>query len=150
MTAKSAFRLRLAHAESDAETAACFPAMRALRTHLKDEAEFVARVRRQREAGYRLLALWEGPRAVACAGYRIAENLVRGPFVYVDDLVTLESERSKGLGKRLLDAVNDEARRLGLRHIVLDSGVANARGHRFYFREGFIVRGFHFAHALED
>lgn len=141
--------LTLGHAETDAQIVACFPVMRELRTHLTDTAEFLARVRRQQKDGYRLLALWRGEHPVACAGYRVAENLVRGPFLYVDDLVTLESERSKGLGKRMLDAVTDEARRHGIRHIVLDSGVANARGHRFYFREGYVVRGFHFARSLD-
>lgn len=141
--------LTLAHADTDARIAACFPVMRELRTHLTDVAEFVARVRRQQKGGYRLLALWRGEHAVACAGYRLAENLVRGPFLYVDDLVTLESERSLGHGKRLLDAVSEEARRAGIHHVVLDSGAGNARAHRFYFREGYIIRGFHFARTLD-
>jgi len=141
--------LTLAHAETDAAIEACFPVMRELRTHLADAAEFLARVRRQEKDGYRLLALWDGTRAVACAGYRVAENLVRGKFLYVDDLVTLAAERSKGLGERLLKAVEDEARRQGLPNIVLDSNVQNSRAHRFYFRTGFTIRSFRFSRALD-
>lgn len=145
----SAPTLKISHAESDAEIAACFPVMRELRTHLADAEEFVARVRRQQDSGYRLLAIWDGDRAIACAGYRVNENLVRGPFLYVDDLVTASTARSQGLGAQLLAAVEEEARARGLQHIVLDSNVQNGRGHRFYFREGFAIRSFRFARALE-
>jgi len=79
----------LRHAESDAEIAACFAAMRELRPHLADAAEFVGRVRRQQADGYRLLAAWRGQTAVGLAGYRVTENLIHGRFAYVDDLVVL-------------------------------------------------------------
>jgi GNAT superfamily N-acetyltransferase len=141
--------LRLAHAESDAEIAACFPVMHELRPHLADADELVARVRRQQREGYRLLALWDGDRAVGCAGYRVSENLVRGPFLYVDDLVTASEARSHGLGAQLLTAVEAEARVLGLHNIVLDSNMQNGRAHRFYFREGFAIRSFRFARSLD-
>lgn len=139
----------LRHAESDAEIAACFPVMRELRPHLADADELVARIRRQQREGYRLLALWDGDRAVGCAGYRVTENLVRGPFLYVDDLVTASEARSRGLGAQLLTAVEAEARALGLHTIVLDSNMQNGRAHRFYFREGFAIRSFRFARTLD-
>jgi 5-(carboxyamino)imidazole ribonucleotide synthase len=43
--------------------------MAQLRPHLTSEEEFVARYRRQRADSYRLLALHEGPRVLALAGY---------------------------------------------------------------------------------
>jgi ribosomal protein S18 acetylase RimI-like enzyme len=141
-------QLRLAHAETDAEIAACFPTMRELRTHLSDAEELVTRVRRQQRDGYRLLALWDGDHAVACAGYRISENLVRGAFLYVDDLVTAADARSRGLGAKLLAAIAAEARSRGLQNVVLDSNVQNGRAHRFYFREGFAIRSFRFARPV--
>lgn len=141
--------LRLAHADSDAEIAACFAVMRELRPHLAGADELVARVRRQQREGYRLLALWDGDRAVACAGYRVTENLVRGPFLYVDDLVTASDARSRGLGARMLAAIAAEARARGLRTVVLDSNLQNGRAHRFYFRQGFAIRSFRFALSLD-
>ena len=83
----------LRHAESDAETAACFPVMVRLRPHLANADELVARVARQRAAGYRILSAWRDGVPVGLAGYRIEENLIHGRFVYVDDLVTAEGER---------------------------------------------------------
>ena len=48
--------LELRHAETDGDIAACFAVLRQLRPSLEDAAELVGRVRRQQEAGYRLLA----------------------------------------------------------------------------------------------
>ncbi|MEO8714577.1 MAG: GNAT family N-acetyltransferase, partial [Acetobacteraceae bacterium] len=97
----------LRHAESEAEIAACFPVMHELRPHLVDAAELVERVRRQQADTYRLLAAWRGQAAIGLAGYRVTENLIHGRFVYVDDLVVLESERRGGFGALLLDGVTE-------------------------------------------
>ena len=126
----------LRQAEDDADIRACFPLMRQLRPHLASADEFLARVRRQNAGGYRLLVAWEHGVPVALAGYRPAETLVRGGFLYVDDLVTAETARGYGLGARLLRALADQARAMGLPALVLDTGVDNLRAQRFYEREG--------------
>jgi hypothetical protein len=62
----------LRQAETDAEVAACFPVMVQLRPHLASAEELVARVARQRETGYCILAAWCDGKPVALAGYREA------------------------------------------------------------------------------
>lgn len=49
----------------------CYPLMAQLRPHLATEDEFVDRWRRQVAGGYRLLALLEGSRVIALAGFRV-------------------------------------------------------------------------------
>ena len=129
-------RVRLAHAGSDAEVLACFPLMRQLRPHLTSPEDFLARVRRQAAEGYQLLVAWEDDTPVALGGYRIVEMLVRGRFLYVDDLVTTEAARGRGLGARVLRALEEEARAAGLPALVLDTAADNIAAHRFYEREG--------------
>lgn len=139
----------LRHAATDADIAACFPAMLVLRPHLTDPAMFEARVRRQaRNGGYRLLAAWQAGAVVGVAGYRMTENLIRGPFCYVDDLSVLPSERRSGLGARLLDGVAAEARAEGVDALVLDTGLDNVLGQRFYFRYGMLPAAMRFAKSL--
>jgi GNAT superfamily N-acetyltransferase len=138
----------LRHADTDAEIAACFPVMHQLRPHLTGPEELCARVRRQTEAGYRILAAWEGDQAVGLAGYRPQENLVRGPFCYVDDLVVRDDLRRSGLGGRLLKAVGAEASARGLPHLVLDTALDNFLGQRFYFRFGMLPAALRFAMRL--
>ncbi|MCA3855236.1 GNAT family N-acetyltransferase, partial [Burkholderia sp.] len=66
-----------------------------------------------------------------------------------DDLVATEHARSQRLGERLLDAVRDDARQHGCRHLVLDTGLSNALAQRFYFRQGLLSRGMHFSQSLQ-
>ena len=53
-------------------------------------------------SGYRLAFVQDTDGVVAVAGFRVGENLAWGRFLYVDDLVTLPSHRSKGYGAKLL------------------------------------------------
>jgi GNAT superfamily N-acetyltransferase len=136
-------------AESPAELAACFPVMQALRPHLTGAPELVARVQVQAAHGYRLLAAWRDQTVIGAAGYRVQENLIRGRFCYVDDLVVAESERRNGLGAKLLDAVAVEARKAGCLRLTLDTGLDNLLGQRFYFRYGMLPSSLRFSMQLD-
>ena len=138
----------LRHAESDGDIAACFALMRALRPHLADRAELLDRVRRQQRESYRLLALWRDGVPVGAAGYRFQENLVRGRFVYVDDLVVLDCERRGGIGAQLLDEVARIGKAAGCGWLTLDTALNNALGQRFYFRWGLLSSALHFSRSL--
>ena len=140
------FQLRLI--DSDQDYQASFSVMRELRPHLADAAAFAAQLRRQAAQGYRLLAAWQGDEVKGLAGYRIQENLIYGRFLYVDDLVATAEARRCGLGAALIDALREEARLQGCANFVLDTGLANALGQRFYFRQGLLAVGMHFRQAL--
>lgn len=126
----------------------CFELMRVLRPQLSDTDDFVQRVQRQAEQGYRLLAARSAGEVVGLAGCRLQENLLHGRFFYVDDLVTREDVRSRGIGERLLHEVRAQARRLGCVNLVLDTALGNACGQRFYYRQGLLGLGMHFREAL--
>lgn len=140
--------VRLCHVEDPQACAACFELMRELRSHLESAQAFREQIERQAAQAYRLLAAWDDGQAVALAGYRLQENLLYGRFVYIDDLVVASQARSRGLGKQMIDAVREEARRLGCAYLVLDTGLANSLGQRFYFRQGLLSKGLHFSQAL--
>jgi len=134
-------------ATSDAEIAACYPVMSELRPHIA-EKQFLSRIRGQQDAGYRLAYVQEAEAMVAVAGFRVAENLAWGRFLYVDDLVTLGSRRSRGYGAKLLSWLRDYAMQEGCLQLHLDSGVQRKEAHRFYEREGLGITGFHFAENM--
>lgn len=136
------------YVESESEVAACYGLMRQLRPHLASEHEFIERWRRQTDAGYRLLAIWDGPRPVALAGFRVQDNLVHGSHLYVDDLVTYETLRSSGHGHALMERLKREARALGCGKLVLDTPLTNTLGHRFYYREGLLATALRFSISL--
>ena len=136
--------LQIAVAESDDALLRCFELIKELRPHLKRE-EFVQRVQRQnRQAGYRI-AFVEHQQAVrAVAGFRIGEYLAWGRAMYVDDLVTLPSDRSRGYGGRLMDWLRDHATHAGCDELHLDSGVQRFAAHRFYLMKRMEITSHHF------
>jgi ribosomal protein S18 acetylase RimI-like enzyme len=133
----------------EGDIAACYPVMRQLRPHLSDPEDFVNRWRRQTAGGYHLVAIQAGLRPTALAGYRFLENLVHGPFLYVDDLIVDENARNERQGARLIDWLKEEARTRGCRKLVLDTALGNALAQRFYFRNGLLSQGLHFSTLLD-
>lgn len=112
-----------------------FPVVKELRVHLTYD-DFVRYVQLAHAAdGYRLVAIEENGNIIAVMGYRILHDLVHGSHLYIDDLVTTRSERSKGHGAELLKFAEAEARRLGLSGLRLSTGIENAGGQKFYERE---------------
>lgn len=105
---------------SDAEIAGAFALMAELRPHLRAES-FLDVVRRQRRDGYRLFGGTAGGELVVLAGVRDARTLMRGPHLFVDDLVTRAADRGGGHGTAMLRWLAGYARERGLARIYLDS-----------------------------
>jgi GNAT superfamily N-acetyltransferase len=131
---------------SPAWLAAAEPLHRDLRPQLP--TDYVATMARVFLGGGRQIVAAQGETAVGLAVWRVLENTMFGRFLYVDDLVTDTRLRSRGLGKALLSRCEAIAVELGCREFVLDSGVQRTQTHRFYFREGLVVRAFNFGKSL--
>lgn len=132
------------------ELRAIWPLVSQLRPEF-DEARFLAQIQRQIAQGCRVSVLFDdggAPRAFAC--WRVMEMLAVGLHVYVDDLVTDQTVRSRGYGKAMLDWLKAEARRLGCARLQLDSGTQRQDAHAFYLREGLRIEAFHFGIALGE
>jgi len=56
---------------------------------------------------------------------------------YVGELVVDVDHERRGVGTLLLNAVEEWARRRGLRHLTLETGAANALARAFYARSGY-------------
>jgi GNAT superfamily N-acetyltransferase len=134
-------------AATDEEIADCYPVMAELRPHI-DADEFVERIKHQTQiADYRLACLID-VEVKAVAGYRISQNLAWGNFLYVDDLVSKASDRSKGYGGALFDWLVAHARENGCDQFHLDSGVQRFAAHRFYLAKRMAIEAHHFGMKL--
>ena len=139
--------VRIALAVGDDEIRSCYAVMSELRPHVAPE-DFLPRVRRQMEiAGYKLAYLSDGE-VKAAAGFRISECLAWGRFMYVDDLVSKDGERSKGYGGQLFDWLVEYARGEGCDQFHLDSGVQRFAAHRFYLIKRMSIDAHHFGLKL--
>lgn len=121
---------------------------RQLRPHLPSDYE--GKMLRVFAGGGRLCAAVRDGVVVGVAVYRIHENTFDGEHMYVDDLVTDEARRSEGVGEALLGHLQKLARDAGCQAFTLDSGTQRQRAHRFYFRHGLTIVGFHFSRPMSE
>ncbi|HEY6879427.1 MAG TPA: GNAT family N-acetyltransferase [Polyangiales bacterium] len=134
--------------KTDEEIDACFPVIQQLRPHLV-RATFVSQVRRLNETqGFKLVSLSDEGGVRAVMGMRIAESLAWAKFVYVDDLVTDQTQRSSGWGKALLDWATELGKAEQCGELHLDSGVMRYDAHRFYLRERMDITCHHFKKSI--
>lgn len=133
---------------SRAEIALTYPVMSQLRPHI-GKADYQKEVEAVLESGARLVAAWQDGACVGCALFRAEVRLATGHMVYIDDLVTTGEQRSTGIGRALVKWVEAEAKRLGAKTLILDSGTQRERAHAFYFREGFTITSFNFKKPLD-
>ena len=73
--------------------------------------------------------------------------LAWGHALYCDDLSTRYEHRKQGRAGQLMDWMIDEAKRLNLDTVHLDSGLGEDRtqAHRLYFNKGMRISAFHFS-----
>jgi hypothetical protein len=119
---------------------------RSLRTALP--ADYSGKLARVFAGGGRMCVAADGERVLGVAVYRISENTFAGLNLYVDDLVTDERERSRGVGRALMAHLEQVARSAGCENLRLDSGTHRQQAHRFYFREGMVITSFSFTKPL--
>jgi GNAT superfamily N-acetyltransferase len=127
-----------------------YKAMLELRPNIGPELAFAEQVDKvQRPEGYRLVGFFVKADlyAAAVAGFRVVHFLAWGHALYVDDLGTRSEHRRRGYAGQLMDWIIDEAKRLQLDEIHLDSGVGPDRtdAHRLYLNKRMRISSFHFS-----
>ncbi|MFT5351344.1 MAG: GNAT superfamily N-acetyltransferase [Planctomycetota bacterium] len=137
----------LKQAITNEEIQKCFPVMAELRPHLKAES-FLDLVRYMETEGFKMVYIEQAEEVVAVASYRIFTNLFMGKNLYVDDLVTSESVRSKGYGETLVSWLRSQAIENECAFFHLDSGTQRHQAHKFYFKQGFTIASYHFSENL--
>jgi GNAT superfamily N-acetyltransferase len=110
------------------------PGSRAPRWEPERAAAALARVISS-DASTVLVAVLDGELAGFCTVYEDIESVRFGRRAWVEDLAVDPVQRSRGVGKQLLDAAKQWARDRGATHLELDSADARADAHRFYERE---------------
>ena len=122
---------------SESEIRDAYPVMKQLRPI--SEEEYLRLVETMRsEEGYRLFAMRDEKDGEirGLAGLAIGTTLYHGKHVWVHDLVIDEPYRSKGVGSRLLDWIEDWAAARDCTRFELASGLWRDRAHEFYENNG--------------
>jgi len=98
--------------------------------------------------GYGQVAVFDGNKCIGISGYWINAKLYSGKYLEMDNVVIDENYRSKGIGKLLCDWCLNKAKANNCQTVMLDAYLENEKAHKFYEREGFIKRGYHFLKSV--
>lgn len=115
---------------------------RQLRPHLPED--YAGRMRQVLAGGARMAVAVKDGRVLGLTVFRILEKTHSGRDLYCDDLVTDEKQRSTGVGRALMQYMEDIGRARACDTFSLDSGTWRQKAHKFYFREGMTITSFHF------
>ena len=129
--------------ETEEEMVSLFPLLKQLNSKLK-KADYKFMLKDMLLHNYRMAGVFQGKKCVGLSGFWIATKIYSGKYVELDNVIIDNDHRSQGIGKLLCDWIIDEAKKLGCQTAMLDAYSENSSGHKFYLREGFILRGFHF------
>jgi len=110
--------------------------------------EFEDLIYEMRHKDYKMFGLFEGEELVTYAGAFIQTNLYHKRHLFVDDLVTYDSVRSRGYGEAMLDYLSNYAKMAGCERIVLTSGLVREKAHEFYEKKGFSKKSFTFVKEI--
>jgi GNAT superfamily N-acetyltransferase len=94
-------------------------------------------------------AAYDDETCIAVSGYWICTKLYSGKYIEIDNFIVDEGYRSKEVGKQLLKWMLEEGKLQGCKTAMLDAYVENFKAHRFYYKEGFVARGFHYLKKIE-
>lgn len=131
-------------AESDTEISKCFDVLVELRPHLS-KTEFLSTIKRLEEKNNFKLVYLKDSTIKAVAGVRISEWLYSGQYLEIEDLITTQTDRSKGYGGALFDWLLAYAKTNNCQQVRLVSGVAREAAHRFYLKKGMIFEAKYFS-----
>lgn len=93
---------------------------------------------------YHCVGVFVDERCIAVAGYWIGHRFWSGKYLEIDNFIVDEEYREKGIGSNLVDWIEAMAREINCRFVVLDAYTTNRPSHRFYYRKGYEIWGFHF------
>jgi len=100
------------------------------------------------ESGYRCVGAWQGKNLIGACGFWVGYRFWCGKYLALDNVVVDQAIRSRGIGKKMVAYVEKEATKLKCDLVELDSYTTAYSAHRFYFREGYCILGYHFTKKL--
>lgn len=111
--------------------------------------QFESRLKKMLKIGYRCIAYMEKGKMIGICGFWHGTRFWCGDFIDLDNVVVDEKARGRGIGKKMLDWVEKEAKRLNCDQLGLDCYVTHHAAHRFYLREHYIIKGYHMIKPLK-
>lgn len=110
--------------------------------------QFEALLKEMQERGYRCVGAYKNNTLVGAAGFWVGYRFWCRKYIDIDNVVVDEKHRAKGIGKKMVQWIEREGRKQSCESAMLDCYTSHHDSHRFYFREGYTIIGYHFTKDL--
>jgi len=126
-----------------------YEVLKELRVELSYD-EFEDIVYQMQDQNYKIFGVYERDELITYAGVSVQSNLYHKRHLFMYELVTKATHRSRGYAKEMLFYLHDYAKMFKCENIVLTSGNQRVDAHRFYEREGFDKKSFMYVKAIME
>jgi GNAT superfamily N-acetyltransferase len=99
---------------------------------------------------YECIGMYSEGELIGISGLWYSTRHYIGKTVEADHVVIDERFRSQGLGKKLFDWIHEYTQSKGCGAIELNTYVENRKSHKFYYKLGYEIYGFHMLNILRD
>lgn len=99
---------------------------------------------------YKQVAVFNEDKCIGLTGFWFGTKLWTGKYLEIDNFIVHPDYRKNGIGKLLTNFIDEKAKELNCTCIVLDAFTGNFDAHRFYYKQGYEPRGFHFIKTIDE
>lgn len=99
---------------------------------------------------YSMVAVFVEDEIVGVSGMWIGHKLWCGKYMELDNVIVTEKWRSSGTGNLMFEFAKKKAKEQSCSSIGLDSYTYNHASHKFFFKEDFVIKGYHFVHIIDQ
>ena len=99
---------------------------------------------------YGQVGVFENDLCIGLTGYWIGTKLWCGRYMELDNVVISENHRGQGVGELLFEHMEQKAKECNCNMLALDSYTDNFKAHKFFYKQNYKPRGFHFINILNQ
>lgn len=97
---------------------------------------------------YQILLCKKDDRIIGLTGFWLATKLWSGKYCEIDNFIIHPEFRNLGIGQLIVNKIIDISKNENCQMVTLDAYTHNFKAHKFFYREGFVAKGFHFVKML--
>ena len=102
------------------------------------------------EEGWKMIGIFDGDRCDATIMYITGIRMFCGKYLQSDSLFIRPEARRQGYSAALFDWLENKANELGCDRLILESLVESFNAHKFFFQQGYHIRGYVVNKLLND
>lgn len=99
---------------------------------------------------YHCFGLFLEEELIGLASAWLFVKLYSGQQVELDNVIIDQTYQSKGFGAYFINALEAWAKEQGCQTVELNTYAQNTASHKFYYRHGYVIKGYHFLKRIKD